>query len=763
MPPSRTTRPIPLILAALLLVTLFGLCLGSLRVKSLTVYEGLTAARGYAVWRGGPLLPADHPPLADLLTGLGALLEPSFPAPSALPGLAAGDLDAFSQALLWGSGVPVARAALLIRLPTVWLAVLLGAVVWRWACDVNGPWGATVALALTALSPNLLAFARLATPDFAVAASFTMALFGWARYQRHPSLLRFLAASLVLGLALSSGYPAWLLLIVLPVLAAWAARRASGRSAAPVGRTLAIVAAGVIVLLGVTALAARQFPLGPLQADAGRFLAGRFAGRSYLLGRFTERNWWYGPLVVLGLKLPIPTILLWGLAVMLAAIRGPHRGERAFILPAALYGVALLALQLGPEMRYLLPILPLMFLFAGRVATLTPDSGVLRPVIALTLITVLALANAFVYPDYLSFFNLLGGGADRGSRYLVGSNLDWGQDLPALADYLAGRGDGPVHLSYFGSADPAAYGIDYIPVEAGEGQDGVPFPPLDPPPGLYAISATNVVGAGQGAIDAFGIFRAMEPIARVGHSIYVYQVPDRSLAVDGGGAPWLARCAEADPQPDAAGLARLTGSDALRVVTFDCTQALAFPDGQGWILLPAGVEPVIPLGDPDFVGRQTSGRPAFNVWARNEPPIAPEAPLEFPAVRLPVPVAGYLELLGYETGAATVARGEDVVLTSYWRVRQSPPLDTAFFVEVAASEGVNVAAVQGIGVGVDQWVPGMVFVQQHRVAIPPETAPGEYALTIGLYSVPTGERYPVFSSGTRVVDRISLRNVVVTE
>lgn len=765
MPPSRTTRPIHLILVALLLVTLFGLCVGSLRVKSLTIYEGLTAARGYALWRGGPLFPADHPPLADLLSGLGAVLEPMFPPPDSLPGLASGNLDAFSHALLWESGAPVGRAALLIRLPFVWLAVLLGAVIWRWARDVNGPWGAAVALALAVLSPNLLAFARLATSDFAVAALFTMALFAWSRYARGPSPLKLISAGLLLGLALTAGFPAWLLLIVLGVQVAWSLRMGlDHRPRALLGGTAAIVVISVAVLLVITALVARQLPFQPLLGDAQRFLAGRFKGRSYLLGRFSERGWWYGPLVVLGLKLPLPTILLWALAVMLAGIRGRRSGERGFTLPIVIYIVAALGLQFGAEMRYLLPVLPLLFLFSSRVATLTPESGLMRPLISLSLILVLAMANAFVYPDYLSYFNLLFGGADRGSRYLVGSNLDWGQDLPGLANYLAGRGDGPVRLAYFGSADPAAYGIDYIPVEIGEGDDGVPFPPLDPPPGLYAISATNLVGAGGGAIDAFGIFRAQEPIARIGHSIYIYQIADRPLVNDDDGQPpWLAHCVTADPQPDVATLAALTGSATLRMVVFDCTQSLPFPDGRGWVVLPTGVEPIIDLGEPDFVGRQVDGRPAFSVWARSEPPIAPDAPLEFPAVRLPVPVAGYLELLGYETGATTVAPGEDVVLTSYWRVRQTPPMDTAFFVEVAASEGVYIASIQGSGLGVDAWQPGMVFVQQHRVTIPPDTAPGEYALTIGLYSVPTGERYPVFSSGTRVVDRLSLRNVVVTE
>ena len=59
------------------------------------------------------------------------------------------------------------------------------------------------------------------------------------------------------------------------------------------------------------------------------------------------------------------------------------------------------------------------------------------------------------WPHYLAYFNLASGGPAQGYRWLVDSNLDWGQDLPGLRRYLdehtePGR---PHYLSYFGSAD----------------------------------------------------------------------------------------------------------------------------------------------------------------------------------------------------------------------------------------------------------------------------------------------------------------------
>ena len=54
-----------------------------------------------------------------------------------------------------------------------------------------------------------------------------------------------------------------------------------------------------------------------------------------------------------------------------------------------------------------------------------------------------------------------------------------------------------------------------------------------PTTGLIAISATNLVGVyldgyGQGK-DLFKWLRAYEPVVRIGHSIFVYDIPENIL------------------------------------------------------------------------------------------------------------------------------------------------------------------------------------------------------------------------------------------
>ena len=71
---------------------------------------------------------------------------------------------------------------------------------------------------------------------------------------------------------------------------------------------------------------------------------------------------------------------------------------------------------------------------------------------ALILLAWHAAESLAIRPDYLAWLNELAGGPSQGYKHLADSSLDWGQDLPALKDWLdregLQRGDG-VYLSYF--------------------------------------------------------------------------------------------------------------------------------------------------------------------------------------------------------------------------------------------------------------------------------------------------------------------------
>src|SRR5690606_25935262 len=66
-----------------------------------------------------------------------------------------------------------------------------------------------------------------------------------------------------------------------------------------------------------------------------------------------------------------------------------------------------------------------------------------------------------VYPHQLAYFNEVAGGPKSGHKHLLHSNLDWGQDLLYLNEWVDKHpGAHPFHLAYYGYFDPRVVGLN---------------------------------------------------------------------------------------------------------------------------------------------------------------------------------------------------------------------------------------------------------------------------------------------------------------
>lgn len=64
-------------------------------------------------------------------------------------------------------------------------------------------------------------------------------------------------------------------------------------------------------------------------------------------------------------------------------------------------------------------------------------------------------SSLWIYPHSLSYFNESIGGPLNGAEHLLGSNLDWGQDMITLQRFLlSSRDPASVHFDYYGMLDP---------------------------------------------------------------------------------------------------------------------------------------------------------------------------------------------------------------------------------------------------------------------------------------------------------------------
>jgi hypothetical protein len=191
-------------------------------------------------------------------------------------------------------------------------------------------------------------------------------------------------------------------------------------------------------------------------------------------------------------------------------------------LPMVIYLAVALRTNLDIGIRHVLPIYPFAYVLIGvgfaRWAGTWPRARMLGVV----LVILSATETLSRWPHEISFFNVAAGGSRGGLRLLSDSNLDWGQDLPLVAEWQRDH-PGRMYLAYFGSVDPHCYDIDYVNVAGGYPFSDLPQEPMILP-GVFAISATYLQGTYESPDRASvsGFLRGRTPIAVLGGTIYVF-------------------------------------------------------------------------------------------------------------------------------------------------------------------------------------------------------------------------------------------------
>ena len=143
----------------------------------------------------------------------------------------------------------------------------------------------------------------------------------------------------------------------------------------------------------------------------------------------------------------------------------------------------------------------------------------------------LLLETAIATPNYLAHTNLIAELVGGGIKVVGDSSLDWGQDLKLLAEWQREHPNELLYLDYFGTADPAAYGVRALYIDQPGAWPPWPWVPKTRDlraPGTLAISATNLQGiyaapeVRQSYEKAFG---PVPPKQILGGTIYLYDWP----------------------------------------------------------------------------------------------------------------------------------------------------------------------------------------------------------------------------------------------
>lgn len=731
-----------LLVSTLALLLFFGLAVNVALQKSQTVDEYVHIVRGYALWTTDDLRLQTQPPLSHWLIGAPLLTAPDLPSLPSLDSWATADRPSIAYEWLWQRGVDVRRILFLSRLAIIFVGLLTGAVLVRWARALWGGAGGLMAALLFALSPNLLALSTLATTDMTVTATYTTAVFALWWYWQRPSRWRWLLAGIGLGLALAAKLTALLLLPLLLPLCYLHRRRSE-----PWWRP-ALVYASIVAVAGVVLWSVYLFDVGrvpgipipvPLATYLDNFIRVQThvgdGHRAFLLGDLSHDGWYHYFLVTFLIKTPMVTLLLLAAAAVYLFKTGNVRRTAFLWLPAGALFVVASAMRLNIGYRHILPMLPFLLVLAAAPAAWLWSQRRARWLLAAGVLWY-GIAGLRQAPDYLAYFNEFVGGSEAGYRYLGDSNLDWGQDLYALLNFAA-TADRPVYVSYFGVTNFDYFDFDATQLYDDKTETAWPgFAPANPAPGLYAISASHAQGLNLPDSDLFDWFWRREPVAQLGHSILIYEVPTAKPG------DWIGHCIDPVSILDEATAVSLLGVDSARHVYFDCNRSWVFPpDGRpGWYILPHRQEPwpvesVLSLpAVPDYVNK--TGNPWYEVvhWPGGDvtalAPVQREAALaDGTAVSLPATVDGMAQLAGFAAAGETWATLWQVVAPT------DAPLTVAGHLYADAPTPV---VADGLGYSVVQWQPGDVFVQFHNF----ESGANGRFLETGLYNYATGERYP---------------------
>jgi hypothetical protein len=554
----------------------------SIRQESQTWDEGFEIVAGYQYLTTGQYRASlENPPLERILEALPLLfLRPD------LKGEALGanntgpaDVDA-GLAFLYKNRLPADKILFAARLPMIAVTVGLVLILAAWCRRKFGAAAGIVAAALFALDPTVIAHGRYVKNDMLVAALAFVAVIAWdwfletrepakgrsrtsepeasaAHASRDPgSVLRaskgkgiaLATSGIALGFALGSKYSALFLLpvfLILYLLREW--RRFSWSNFAKSFAVVGLLAAAVILILyapydGALLPHARSAPGIPLrevldQSTAfGRRIAwigSRLGWRShpYLIGLATfashgggthpayiwgnrgATGWWFYFPFAFAIKTPVAVLLGLLLVVPLAA------SQPVLLLPVLIYGALSMAGHVDIGLRHLLPIYPLLYALLG--AGLANLRWRFRTPLIIAICALTAVESFAVYPYYPAFFNALAGGPKNGPKYLVDSNIDWGQDLKRLGEYASAHGSPQVCVMYFGTA-PTWY---YLRAPANFPSIQEMHQGVAPECELAAVSVTPLEGV-YVSPEWFAWLRDVPPLARIGYSIYVWNVHD---------------------------------------------------------------------------------------------------------------------------------------------------------------------------------------------------------------------------------------------
>ncbi len=480
----------------------------------------------------------------------------------------------------------------LARIPMLLVSMLLGFYVFKWAKELYGTNAGLFALFFYTFSPNILAHSRLITAEITLTCFLFIATYYFWRAYKEPRKKNLMIAGITLGLALLSKFNSLLLLpiyLLLGVFIFYHSVNTKGYSESTppnkfrtdlfrriytiYGRIVAMFLIGFIVvwvgyrfdaepatslekrphvaidnILGNEHLrmgayyVSENIPL-PLATYIKGIILQRDVNKrghpSFLMGEYSLKGWWYYYLVAFLIKVPIPLLIMLVLSTVLMIRKATVSGtiNELFLIVPILFIFVFFSIfsNLNIGLRYMLPVFPFIYVMISRAVSVEMRKQKVFLIFILLLCIWYFASSLRIYPHYLAYFNEFVGGPGNGYRYLVDSNLDWGQDLKGLKKYMDREDVEWVLFSYFGSNDLSYYDIKYQYLPGVSITPENLLPPCNDEPSevnreLIAISVSNLQGVYLRDKQMYSWLKRRDPIEKIGYTIFIYDITEDAEA-----------------------------------------------------------------------------------------------------------------------------------------------------------------------------------------------------------------------------------------
>jgi len=579
------------IIAVFLLIFVFLIAFLSVKNDSLTMDEvaHLPAGYGYLTQKDMRLNP-EHPPLIKDLGALPLLFIKNIKFPSEIPAWKS-DINGqwnFGRYFLYNTGNPADKMILWGRMPMILILILLGFFIFKWAKELFGNKAGLLALFLFSFSPTLLAHGRLVTTDVGAAAGVTVATYYFLKSLKSPVKKNIIIAGIVFGIAQLLKFSAVLLVPFFGIIGLVWWLKKSGTFLQTIRTGFLVFLIGFLLIWPVYQFHTWNYPKDrqvsdtefylkdtpefikkpiifasdkPILRPYALYLTGvsmvfqRVAGgnTTYFLGEVSNIGWRsYFPIVYL-IKEPLAFHILTLIALLYAAclVRRSlggggaiknricvwlrlHFPEFSMLVFVGIYWAVSIQGNLNIGIRHLLPVFPFtILLVSGAVSNLLKEPFLkLKCFLLAFLISWQAVSVISVFPHFLAYFNESVGGPESGYKYVVDSNLDWGQDLKGLKNWVEKNGIDTIYLDYFGGGDPQYYlGTKFSPWWGSRN-------PKELPKGSYLAVSASFLQGGQGkkipglqAPEGYYLWlNEYTPVAKIGYSIFVYKIEEINIS-----------------------------------------------------------------------------------------------------------------------------------------------------------------------------------------------------------------------------------------